>query len=141
MQIATNLQHSRDGMCTDSADYVTLNNLSRDRDQSYAGQMSVSMDLTAANETSDNVTLIYRFGNQTTDAYWRLQIVLNESITTVLPWEHDIGLGNDTAGQFGGTVSNSFQVKGASTVWIILWSVYKGSAAMLLWASEKITVY
>lgn len=123
--------------------FVTFNYLSRERDQSYAGQTLVSMDLTAVNDTSDNVTLTSRvgYGNLTSEAYWKLQIVLNESTTTVAPWEHDIGLGNDTAGQYGGTVSKSLPLKGAFTVWIVLWSVYKSSTKMLWWTSENIIVY
>ena len=122
--------------------YVTFNYLGRNRDQSYAGQTLVSMALTATNETSDNVTLTAGYPNQTTGAYWRLQIVLNESTTTVPPWEHDIGLGNDTAGVYEGTVSKSFfAVKGDFTVWIVLWSVYESSITMLEWKSENIRIY
>ncbi len=123
--------------------FVSLSYLSRVRDQSYAGQALVSMKLTTTNDTSDNVTLTSAVGfdNLTSKAYWRLQIVLNESAVTVPPWEHDIAPVNDTAGQYGGTVSKSFDAKGVFSMWIILWSVYDGKSAVLWSTSELVRVY
>jgi hypothetical protein len=124
--------------------YVTFNWLSRVRDGSYAGQSLISMQLTTTNDTSDNVTLTSTqgFGNQTSEAYWRLQIVLNESTTIVPPWIHDIEKGNDTAGQFGGTVSKSFEgLNGNFTVWVLLWSVYETQSTLISSTSEFIQIY
>lgn len=100
------------------------------------------MELTATDETADNVTLVSPFSNQTTSAYWRLQIVLNESKTIALPWVHDIEKGNDTAGLFRGTVSKSFVgLNGNYTVWIVLWSMYGAQGTVIWWNSETITIY
>lgn len=123
--------------------FVTLNYLSQNGDHSYAGQTLVSMELTSTNETADNVTLVPPpFSNQTTKAYWTLQIVLNESEVIVPTWTHDIEKSNVTAGQFSGTVSKSFAgLNGNFTVWIVLWSASKASTTMLSWTSENITVF
>jgi hypothetical protein len=60
-----------------------------------------------------------------------MEIVLNDSATTVAPWEHDIEASNHTAGDFTGTVSKSFLgLNGNFTVWIIVWAVYQGSSTM-----------
>ncbi len=123
---------------------VTFYYLSRNGNQSYSGgQNLVSMELTTTNETADNVTLVPPpFSNKTIDAYWRLQIVLNDSAITVAPWKHDIEASNHTAGEFSGTVSKSFTgLDGNFTVWIVLWSVHNGSITMLWWTSETIRIY
>ena len=122
---------------------VTFNYLTRNGDYSYANRPLILMELTAKDETADNVTLVPpAYSNRTTNAYWRLQIVLNESATTVAPWEHDIERSNHTAGEFSGTVSKSFSdLNGNFTVWVIIWAVYQSSPTMDCWASEEIGVY
>ena len=123
---------------------VTFGYLTRNRDYSYAsGRISISMQLTTTNETADNVTLVPPpYSNQTTNAYWRMQIVLNESTTPVAPWLHDIESSNHTAGDFAGTVSKSFLgLNGNFTVWIIVWAVYQDSTTMDWWISDETTIH
>ena len=123
---------------------VTLRYLSRNGNYGYAGgQPIVFIQLTAKNETADNVTLVPPpYSNKTTNAYWSMQIVLNDSATTVAPWEHDIEASNHTAGDFTGTVSKSFLgLNGNFTVWIIVCAVYQGSSTMDWWTSEEISIY
>jgi hypothetical protein len=123
---------------------VTFAYLTRNGNYSYAGGGNlVSMELTRTNETADNVTLVPPpYSNKTTNAYWSMQIVLNDSATTVAPWEHDIESSNHTAGDFAGTVSKSFLgLNGNFTVWITVWAVYQGSSKMDWWTSEEISIY
>jgi hypothetical protein len=125
--------------------YVTFYSLSRNRDQSYSGYTVVSMEMTATNKTADNVTLVSPpFPNQPTHAYWMLQIVLNESMMKVVPWEHNIEQYNDTAGEFAGTVSSSFAgLNGNFTVWIVLRSMYGSQpTGTVIWSKwEVIQIY
>jgi len=101
------------------------------------------MQLTVKNETADNVTLVPPpYNNQTIDAYWKLQIVLNDSATTVAPWEHEIESSNHTAGEFMGTVSKSFLgLNGNFTVWIIASSFHENTTTINWWISEEIKIY
>jgi hypothetical protein len=123
--------------------FVTFRYLTRNGDYSYAGQALILLEMTTKDETADNVTLVPpAYSNRTTNAYWRLQIVLNDSAITVAPWEHDIEPSNLTAGEFSGTVSKSFPgLNGNFTVWIIVWSVYQGSSTMNWWMSEELRIY
>lgn len=81
----------------------------------------------------DNVSLRWAAGegNLTSTAHWKIVIIVNESASGNLIWEHEILPNTDKAGEYEGVVSTSLYLKGAFTIWVVLSSIQNG-----VWVAE-----
>lgn len=119
--------------------------LYRIRDDSHIGMKpSFSIYLTTTNMTFNNVTFVedvYHNKSLTSEAYWKLQVISNQSKTTTFSWECNIDPSLGSAGRYAGVVSYSFMARGDFEIWIVLWSINKASNSVLWWTSETISEY
>jgi hypothetical protein len=79
----------------------------------------------------DNVSLRWAAGegNLTSSAHWKIVII--ESASGNVIWEHEILPNTDKAGEYEGVVSTSLYLKGAFTIWVVLSSIQNGVWAEL----------
>ena len=116
-------------------------NLERIGNQSDLIEMPVVpiVTLTSTNQSYDNVISHHAsFGNRTSDAYWELRIVLNQSVNG--EWDHYILPGPGSAGTYLVFVSKSFSVIGTFSLSVIVVSINNKDSLTLSTFSEIVTV-
>jgi hypothetical protein len=92
--------------------------------------------------TFDNVTLVpNQEYNYTSNVYWRLVIVANESASGNLEWEHEVLPSTGKVGAYAGVVSTSLDLKGTYTMWVVLYAIHDSSILNVSSFSERIHTY
>jgi hypothetical protein len=98
---------------------------------------------TSHDETGfDNVTLTEQLGNRSivSGVYWKLIVVLNESTSEPVVWEHTMKPNTEKAGDFRGVVSVSFLIKGTFKMYVVLFSIRDGKTFVADSMSEILRV-